>query len=161
MAEPFRIGTVELGASAGRIGICRLPGAGGGLEPDLGAIGKWQPAIVVSMTEAAEMAMLGAGDLPERLEGIGAIWRHFPVVDFGTPAPDASWAALSAELHKSLESGQNVLLHCRGGLGRSGMVALRLMVERGEAVEQALTRLRAARPGAVETKAQLAWASRK
>jgi hypothetical protein len=38
------------------------------------------------------------------------------------------------------------------------MIALRLMVERGEPAEAALARLRAARPGAVETAEQLAWA---
>jgi len=39
------------------------------------------------------------------------------------------------------------------------MIALRLLVERGEDASSALARLRAARPRAVETDAQLAWAS--
>ena len=38
------------------------------------------------------------------------------------------------------------------------MIALRLMVERGEASSVAFERLRALRPGAVETDAQRAWA---
>ena len=38
------------------------------------------------------------------------------------------------------------------------MVVLRLMVDSGEAAEAALDRLRAARPCAVETDAQMAWA---
>ena len=58
-----------------------------------------------------------------------------------------------------LARGEGLLLHCRGGQGRSGMIALRLLVERGEAPDAGLTRLRQARPGAVETAAQLAWAS--
>jgi protein-tyrosine phosphatase len=47
-----------------------------------------------------------------------------------------------------------------GGCGRSGSVALRLMVETGEAAADAFIRLRAARPCAVETDAQYRWASR-
>ena len=39
------------------------------------------------------------------------------------------------------------------------MIALRLMIDSDEAPDTALTRLRAARPCAVETKAQLRWAT--
>jgi hypothetical protein len=39
------------------------------------------------------------------------------------------------------------------------MIALRLMVEDGEAPDAALARLRAARPCAVETNAQMRWAT--
>jgi len=47
--------------------------------------------------------------------------------------------------------GQSIVVHCRGGLGRTGMVAARLLVELGEKPVTALQRVRAARPGAVET----------
>jgi hypothetical protein len=40
------------------------------------------------------------------------------------------------------------------------MAALRLMVEAGEPPDTALGRLRAVRPGAVETEDQMAWARR-
>jgi len=158
MSKPFQIVTIPLG---GRIGICPLPGRGGDLAGDLEAIAAWRPALVVSMTEATEMAALGVADLPARLGQAGIAWRHFPIVDFGTPAPDAlpAWSPLSAESHAALDQGEGVLLHCRGGLGRSGMIALRLMVERGEEPEAALARLRQIRPGAVETEEQREWAS--
>ena len=58
----------------------------------------------------------------------------------------ASNAALSA-----LQGKGRVLIHCMGGCGRSGMAALRLMIEAGEAPGAALERLRAVRPCAVET----------
>ena len=58
----------------------------------------------------------------------------------------------------ALRGGGRVLVHCRGGCGRSGMVALRLMIEAGEAPDEALSRLRSVRPCAVETKAQMGWA---
>jgi len=51
-----------------------------------------------------------------------------------------------------------VFAHCYGGKGRSGMVLLRLMVERGLDPDQALQDLRRVRPGAVETQAQWLWA---
>jgi Cyclin-dependent kinase inhibitor 3 (CDKN3) len=158
MIEPFAIATLAL-PDGGRIGVCRLPGRSDDLEADVSVIRDWKPAIVVSMTEAAEMAEFGAGDLPALLTSNGIAWRHFPVVDFGVPEAEMlpQWATISAELHARLDAGEGVLLHCMGGLGRSGMIALRLLVERGEAVEAALARLRVVRPGAVETEAQGAW----
>src|SRR5690606_33735699 len=59
----------------------------------------------------------------------------------------------------ALEGGGRVLVHCLGGCGRSGMVALRLMIGAGETPEVALRHLRGVRPCAVETEAQLAWAT--
>jgi ADP-ribosyl-[dinitrogen reductase] hydrolase len=47
-----------------------------------------------------------------------------------------------------------VLLHCRGGLGRSGTIAARLLVELGENPRVAIDRVRRARHGAIETPAQ-------
>ena len=55
-------------------------------------------------------------------------------------------------------AGRGVAVHCRAGIGRSGMVALRLMIEAGEAPDDALARLRTVRPCAVETTAQMHWA---
>lgn len=161
MTERLTIATVEL-ASGGRIGICRLPGIVGDLAGDVAAIRNWEPAFVVSMTGLSEMERAGAAALPFRLKEAGIGWRHFPIVDFGAPEPEVArgWPRLAAELHAALDAGGGVLTHCRAGLGRSGMVALRLLVERGEEPEAALARVRVARPGAVETSGQRAWATR-
>ena len=51
-------------------------------------------------------------------------------------------------------SGRKVLIHCRGGLGRSGMIAVRLLVEMGEKPADAIKQVRAARPGAIESSDQ-------
>jgi protein-tyrosine phosphatase len=159
VAETFRIATLPAGT--GRIGICRLPGRTGDLAGDMELIHAWRPAFVVSMTEAAEMNAHGGAELPALLERAGIAWRHFPIIDFGAPEAAAlsEWPALAAKLHAALDAGAGVLLHCRGGLGRSGMVSLRLLVERGEEPAAALLRMRAVRPGAVETEEQRRWAA--
>jgi len=160
MTLPLEIATIKL-ASGGRIGICRLPGILDDLDGDLAVIRSWEPAFVVSMTGAEEMRRAGAASLPLLLDGQGIAWRHFPILDFGAPSDETlrDWPALSAELHAALDAGKGVLTHCRAGLGRSGMVSLRLLVERGEETAAALDRIRSQRPGAVETEAQRAWAA--
>lgn len=148
----FTIAEVRIGA--GRGALCPLPADAGARA----ALLAWRPDLVVSMTPADEMAAHGCADLPAWLGAQGIAWASLPVTDFGAPDHGADWRALSARSHALLDTGGRVLAHCRGGCGRSGMVVLRLMVERGEDGRAALERLRAARPCAVETEGQLAWA---
>jgi protein-tyrosine phosphatase len=91
-----------------------------------------------------------------------ADWKPALVISMTTEAEmvAADWARASAAARAALAGGGRVLVHCRGGCGRSGMAVLRLMIETGEAPEAALARLRARRACAVETAAQLAWALR-
>jgi len=105
------------------------------------------------------MTAAGVEQLPRQLAAIGISHRHFPIQDFDAPAmDDPRWPPLSADIHEALTDGSAVLLHCMGGKGRSGMVAMRLLIEAGIAPEHALATIRAARPGAVETPEQEAWA---
>ena len=56
-----------------------------------------------------------------------------------------------------LDKVQNILVHCRGGLGRAGMISARLLVESGVEPQTAIERVRTARPGAIEKRQQEAW----
>ncbi len=158
-ASPFVIATLQV-EGGGRIGISPLPGKGDRFEVDLAAVLSWEPLLVLSMTEISEMEAAGSASLGARLESAGIEWAHLPVRDFGGLNGEnaLTWPALSSRLHSHLDEGNGVLVHCNGGQGRSGMIALRLMVDRGEDPNAALRRLRTARPGAVETDEQHAWA---
>ena len=46
------------------------------------------------------------------------------------------------------------MVHCRGGLGRAGTIAARLLVECGWPAAKAIAAVREVRPGAIETRAQ-------
>lgn len=153
--ETFEIFTVPW-PRGGRLGLSRLPQA-----HSLPMIRAWGAALVVSATPTDEMATLGVEALPLALAEHAIGWRHMPIADFGAPSPsvEANWSQLSAELRGMLDAGHAILVHCRGGCGRSGMIAMRLLVDAGEAPDMALARVRAARPCAVETAEQRAWAS--
>lgn len=138
----------------GTIALCPLPGRDGAWQDDVAAIAQFAPALILSLTEPGESPR----DLLQGLRIGGAMVLRFAIPDYGTPAPQADWKALSVAAHKALDAGLRVLVHCHGGRGRSGMIALRLMIERGENPDAALMRLRQHRPGAVETDAQEVWA---
>lgn len=144
----------------GILAISPLPGAGGEYEADMQHLGDWRPSMVISLPALSEMHAAGAGDLGQAILALGARWVHIEVPDFGVPdaAAMARWRKTAPLALSALQGGGRVLIHCRGGSGRSGMAALRLMIEAGEAPEAALARLRRARPSAVETEAQMRWA---
>jgi len=151
----------DLSLGPGRIGLCPLPGRWGDYPGDLGQVMHWRPDMVLSLITGNEFEVCEAATLPADLTSQGVAWRHLPVRDFRHPSPEAleAWSALSTEARTILGRGGRVLVHCYGGCGRSGMVLMRLMVEAGEAPDQALARLRAVRPCAVETPGQFAWAA--
>ena len=81
---------------------------------------------------------------------------HLPIVDVSVPSAEfeQQWQQELPELLATLENGGKVLVHCKGGLGRAGMVAALLLVERGGRFESAIRKVRQARPGAIETSSQ-------
>jgi len=149
-----------LPVARGILGMAPMPGRGGHYAEDIAHLKDWRPALVVSLATEEERVAAGASGLGNDLMHSGTRWFPFPVADFGVPGPEreADWHALSKPALSALEGGGRVLVHCMGGCGRSGMAALRLMVEAGEETEVALERLRGVRPCAVETTAQLNWA---
>ncbi len=149
-----------LAVGDGILALAPLPGQDGDYDGDLAHLRDWKPALVISLTPDLEMLAHGAGDLGADIQDMGSRWMHLPVEDFSAPGKLTRdrWPQTSAAARAALRGGGRVLIHCRGGCGRSGMAALRLMVEAGENADTALARLRAVRPCAVETAAQMAWA---
>ncbi|MFN3208945.1 MAG: protein-tyrosine phosphatase family protein [Roseovarius sp.] len=149
-----------LPVAEGILGIAPMPGRGGHWKDDLQHLADWKPALVLSMTTMSEQVSHGLTDMGAEIQDKGTRWIHLPVEDMGVPAPERieEWHTASKTALAALQGGGRVLIHCFGGCGRSGMAALRLMVEAGEEPDAALQRLRAVRPCAVETDAQLKWA---
>ena len=109
---------------------------------------------VITMVQGRELDLLSVCDMGTRCEERGLIWLHCPIPDFDGPgaAFERAWADAGPRARDILRRGGTVVSHCRGGIGRAGTVASRLLIELGAATpEEALRRVRTARPGAVET----------
>ena len=150
-----------LTVAKGTLALASLPGRGGDLKGDLAQFGEFKPSLVLTMATEAELHHVGALHFGTDIQALGSRWAHLPVDDYGTPTPEtiAKWPEASQRARAALAGGGRVIVHCKGGCGRSGMAALRLMIEAGEAPDAALKRLRAVRPCAVETAQQLSWAT--
>ena len=150
----------EISVGPAILGMSPLPGLTGDFLADVEKIFNWNPTTIVSLTPKKEMEDLGASDFVSMIAKERISWVHFPIKDFSIVGQqqEVLWEKISKNISLQINNGNRILVHCRGGCGRTGMVVLRFMIEFGEDPEKALERLRVVRPCAIETLAQENWA---
>lgn len=152
--------------TSGALGLSRCPGTGElwpgamrRLDEDLEVIRDWGGTAVVTLNQYSELVWLGLSELGSRVGSQGLVWWHCPIVDFGAPGPDfeQAWASAGPEIQARLSGGERVLLHCLAGLGRTGTIAARILMERGVSAEDAVLAVRRARPGSIQSEEQMRY----
>jgi len=163
---PLQIDELSAGPGGGVIGISQCPGKKNlewlwdrDLEKDLQVIVDWNASVVVTLVETHELIFLRVPNLGNRVKALGMEWLHLPIRDGGIPDTrfKSEWETKGEELHRQLDEGARILIHCRGGKGRSGLLAATILVERGCNVSLAVEEVRAARSGAIEKGPQEAY----
>lgn len=149
--HPLRIDWLEM-PPGWRVGITIAPGKHTvstegfrwkrDLATDLHALIREGVGTLVCLLEREEMARLGIPDLLDRARDLGLGVIHSPIVDVSVPST-ADANAVVSHLHASRE--RSIVIHCNGGLGRSGVVAGILLRALGVGAEETLRRLRSAR----------------
>ena len=167
LTDPLRIDEVDVPGYDGRIGLTLCPGK---LAPsahgdpwarnvalDFELIRAWGASAVVTLLETDEMSDLSVdGRFEPAARAIGADWYHLPIRDGGVPSAafEQRWLWAGLRLRQLLRAGRRVVIHCKGGQGRAGTLAARLLAELGVPAADALTRVRARRDGAIENARQ-------
>ena len=167
-SHPIRVDWVHPDELKGRIGLTFCPGK----KQKYALTGSWSRHLdmdmarlkdkgcdaLVTLMEAQELEVVEVpkDQLEKITETLEIDWFFLPIKDAGIPDNEfeRSWSEAGKRLMGMLNNGRSVVVHCLGGLGRSGTVAARLLVESGIDPEDAITRVRQSRPGAIETKAQ-------
>ena len=115
----------------GRLGIVPRPRGGDWLSDETAA---WREAgvdVVVSLLEPEEAAQLVLEDEAAAAAASGIVFRPFPIPDRGVPTSRESVAELASEVVDALEGGKSVAVHCRQGIGRSGLIVGGVLVATG------------------------------
>lgn len=167
--DPIRVDFVDSAAHGlpGRLGLTFAPGKSG-----RGAYANWDrnlrkdlarrrdaygTKVLVTLLEEFEMKRASISGLraATRRAGMKSAW--FPITDMSVPHDPEDAIPVVGEILEHLTSGDTVVIHCMGGLGRSGTIAACVLAARGMAPERAVEVVRAARPGALETASQVAF----
>lgn len=163
---PMKIATLQIALFSGQIGICFCPGKKQGgalsgvwdrdLDVDLDTVAAWNASAVVTLIEDHELVALKVERLGDAVRARHMDWYHLPIRDVSIPGPafEHAWVTVGAQLRARLQNGFNVFIHCKGGLGRAGTVAARILAELNVNPREAISAVRAVRPGAIETAEQ-------
>ena len=169
VSHPLFIDSVLPGDSTGLIGMTLCPGKTDphamegpwerDLNLDLDAVLGWGATTVISLITNGEFQGLKIPVLTFA-EGVGSRglnWFHLPIVDGQAPDDEFKnkWIQAGRQIRAILNGGNNVVIHCRGGLGRAGTLAAQVLIEYGSTPDEAILRVRRSRKGAIETPVQV------
>ena len=137
---PLLIDELPVGECGGLLGLTLCPGKKDmsrdwyrNLEYDLREIHQWGAKTVVTLIEDFEFEMLQVNALGQKILSMGIHWVHLPIRDVSVPDHrfEKGWKVHGPMIHSSLDRGERILIHCRGGIGRTGLVAGQILIERG------------------------------
>jgi protein-tyrosine phosphatase len=118
-------------------------------------------ALLVSLLQPRERESLGLADTADLCAQEGIEYLSHPVDDLQVPADGEAFTTLALTLKDRLLSGTSIAIHCRAGIGRSGLLAASVLVACGASPAAAFAEVSAARGANVpEVPAQGRWLQR-
>jgi protein-tyrosine phosphatase len=142
----------------GRLAIMARPRADDWLEDEIAG---WREAgvdIVVSLLERHEVHELGLDREAELCRDNAIEFVTFPIPDRGVPESRRATIELAERLADHVRGGRSVAVHCRAGIGRSGLIAACILGVTGIGTDSAFKVIGNARGVAVpDTEQQRDW----
>ena len=164
--SPLRVAflPLELHGSRGTLGLTFAPGKkhqglealwNRDLSTDLRRLREvYGTDLLVSLIEDSELTLLHIEDLYARARHFGIDTLRLQIQDGSVPRSLPMLASLVKQVATALERGRNVVVHCRGGLGRAGLVTAAILIGHGLDARRAMAEIRKTRPGAIENRLQ-------
>src|SRR5260370_39753615 len=138
-----------LGSWRGRLAIAARPRGGDWLEDEFSGLRRAGIDMIVALLEEDEAAQLDLAGEAKAAEANGLRFISFPIPDRGVPASTSAAVSLIASIAGALEEGKNVAVHCRQGIGRSGLIAAGVLIKSGMSPARALQCVNSSRAIAV------------
>jgi protein-tyrosine phosphatase len=142
----------------GKLAVSARPRGGDWLKDDIAVWNRSHINAVISLLTPDEEKELALGDEAGEVRAQGMSFTLFPIPDRQIPTSEAKWSEMLEKAARDLSKGKNVLVHCRQGIGRSGLVAACLLVKKGMSPGAAIEAVSAARGVSIpETAEQRDW----
>ena len=155
----YRLAVVGAGRVRGQIAMAGCPGRMAGmllpsssswrLQRDIATLRYWGAQALVTLLEKPELALMRLGELPALAASHRLAWYHLPLREGHVPDErfDVLWQSAAPRLRRILWVGGRIAVHCGDGRSRTATITAKLLVELGCPAQDALNRVRAARPG--------------
>jgi protein-tyrosine phosphatase len=154
LAGIYRIDAI----GAGTLAIMAHPASGGDAAARIAEIAAGGINQVISLLQPAEAHALGLQHEDELVRAAGMEFVSLAIPDMGLPVSVAEFARLSLRLYRQVHAGSHSLIHCRAGVGRSGLLAAAVLMHGGRDAQQAFARVARRRGMPVpETSDQGSW----
>jgi protein tyrosine phosphatase (PTP) superfamily phosphohydrolase (DUF442 family) len=142
----------------GKLAVASRPRGGEWLEDDLNSWRSAGIATVLSLLTPDEEQDLDLSHEAGAARAQGMTFKSIPIPDRGVPSSETEVAATLETIDADLRSGKNVVVHCRQGIGRTGMIAVCLLVAKGLSPKKAVDVVSTARGIRIpETPEQRNW----
>ena len=136
------------------------PRAGEWAKDEFSGLARLGVTDVVSLLEPAEARDLDLQDEAQLCREASIKFYSFPIPDRGVPPSAVALGQFVWSVHHQIEWGRAFAIHCRAGIGRSGLVAAALLLRCGRTPAQAFDQISISRGMAVpDTPQQAQWLS--
>ncbi|MCD6598206.1 MAG: dual specificity protein phosphatase family protein, partial [Bacteroidales bacterium] len=141
----------------GALGLTILPGRkdySRSIDDDLQQLKKAGVNIIIPLITDDEFHQFGVDDLLEEYDESGFIVHRLPIMD-QLVSSEQEMRKLVSFMDEQINAGKKIMVHCVGGLGRSGMATASFLKFKGLSPDKAIEMVRKFRgPRAVESKVQ-------
>lgn len=120
----------------GKLGMMPRPRAGDWLNDEIQWLAERNVSTVISHLEKTEELELDITSEGKLCVEKGIEFIRYPILDRSTPKDLGSYLNLIADIDRRLENGGNVVIHCRMGIGRTGMTAASVLLKNGWDADQ-------------------------
>ncbi|MFZ6778234.1 protein-tyrosine phosphatase family protein [Undibacterium sp. Ji83W] len=142
----------------GFLAVMAKPVAGEWIEDEFRGIAQFGISRLVSLLETHEIRDLGLQTAPDLCAANQINFMHYPIKDRGLPSSFSATQKLVTQLHDDLLKGSNTVIHCRAGIGRTGLLAAAVLIRHGFDAAAALAIISKARGVMVpDTQEQIDW----
>jgi protein-tyrosine phosphatase len=122
---------------SGFLAVMAKPVSGEWIEDEFLGIAKAGIKQIVSLLEIHEEYELGLQDERNLAKQNDMDFVSFPIKDRSLPNSVSEFSKLTKKLYQDIATGKNTVIHCRAGIGRTGIVAAGVLLHCGFEAEAA------------------------